>query len=350
MKQSIDNHLKKCSMNDYIGGDQTNNFYISTFREEEREYVVTHNANIKPAFYFTGRETELQELRQRIEDGRKSVLVSGMGGIGKTHICRKLFQEYEQREKEPFSHIGYVEYNGDIGSSLRECLIYKKQANQEANQEAAWQELEDVARGGKLLLFVDNVNALVNEDPGLKRLMNISGAIILTSRRTSFSKEFEPYRIGFLSTEKCREIYEKIRFENSGRKVKAEEEQDLKYVIEKLAARHTITIEFLANLAWSEDWSVKELRTELEQKGFQLEYRDDEDKLVNIQKSYEILYDLSELTDAEQNILEAFSVFPYLPLPIETCNQWLLSDAGVEKDRAILKGLYRKGWLQFDMD
>ena len=52
--------------------------------------------------------------------------------------------------------------------------------------------------------------------------------------------------------------------------------------------------------------------------------------------SYETLYDLSELTEAEQNILEAFSVFPYIPLAAETCNEWLLADAGVSEEDNIL--------------
>lgn len=96
----------------YAGRDQ----YIIMLEDKEREFVVTHNANIKPVSYFTGRELELQDLRQRIEEGRKSVLVSGMGGIGKTHICRKLFEEYLNKhaedESSPFQHIGYIEYNG----------------------------------------------------------------------------------------------------------------------------------------------------------------------------------------------------------------------------------------------
>lgn len=259
MGQKIDNGLNGCSVGEYIGGNQTNNYY-TMFQDSEREFVVTHNANIKPVSYFTGRETELQELRQRIEEGRKSVLVSGMGGIGKTHICRKLFEEYTQKhangEKELFQHIGYVKYGGDMGSSLQGCLKFKQQDSPENNQEAAWQELEYLASGGKLLLFVDNVDKTISADPGLQRLKGIPGAIVLTSRRRTFGKEFEPYRIGFLSTGKCREIYEKIRFENSGKRVAGEDVPDLEYIIDILAARHTITIELLAHLAWTKQWTV----------------------------------------------------------------------------------------------
>ena len=336
----------------YTGGDTYNTNIIILLKDTERKFIVTHNANIKPVDYFTGRETELKELRWRIEEKRKSVLVSGMGGIGKTHICRKMFDEYVERhshnENVPFQHIGYIEYSGDMGSSLQNCLRYKEQSNWELNQEAAWRELEYLASDGKLLLFVDNVDRPMKEDPGLQRLNSIPGAVVLTSRQASFSDEFEPYRIEFLGTEQCMEIYEKVRFENSGRKVKPEEVQDLEYIIDRLVGRHTITVEFLAHLAWTKHWTVERLRDELEQKGFRLEFRRN-GEFFNIQQTYEVLYDLSGLTEAEQNILEAFSIFPYIPLPAETCNQWLLSDAGVSENDDILTGLYQKGWLQFEL-
>lgn len=352
MKASeVENKIVKSTINGpYAGRDMC----IIMLEDKERDFVVTHDANIKPVSYFIGRETELQELRQRIEEKRKSVLVSGMGGIGKTHICRKLFDEYLRKhandEYVPFKYIGFVEYSGDMNNDLQKCLKFKQQGDAKLNQEAAWMELSQLASDGKLLLFVDNVNRSMREDPGLERLKGIPGSIILTSRRTSFSKEFEPYRIGFLNSEQCREIYEKIRFEGSEKKIKDEEAPDLEYVIEKLAARHTITIEFLARLAQTKLWSVERLKKELERNGFQLEYKIDEDELVNIQDAYESLYKLSELTGAEQNILEAFSVFPYISLPAETCNQWLLSDAGARKDEDILMVLYQKGWLQFDIE
>lgn len=351
-QQKTYNHLKRCNVDgDYVGGNQINNYY-TMFQDSEREFIVTHNVNIKPAAYFTGREAELQELRQRIENGRKAVLVSGMGGIGKTHICRKLFEEYLNKHAEdesgPFCHIGYIEYSGDMDTSLQRCLKFKQQDRSEPNREAAWRELEYWAADGKLLLFVDNVNKTIREDPGLQRLKGIPGAVVLTSRQASFSDEFESYRIGFLDMDQCKEIYEKIRFRCDDKKVDPEEIEDLKYVIENLSGRHTITVELLAHLAYTKTWAVNRLRKELEEKGFRLQFHKDGEP-VNIQESYEKLYDLSELTEAEQNILEAFSVFPYIPLAAEICNEWLLADAGVTEDSDILMGLYQKGWLQLDI-
>lgn len=327
--------------------------YITTFKESERRFVVTHKTNTRAVDYFTGREKELQDLRQRIEDGCKAVLVSGMGGIGKTHICRKLFGEYYKKHNKGrdtlLRHIGYIEYNGDMDSSLMKCLRYKKQDNPELNKEAAWKELEDLASEGNFLLFIDNVDKSMSEDLGLKRLETIPGAIILTSRQISLSDEFESYHIGFLDKKQCMEIFKIIRFGSSGRNLSEEENCDLEYVIETLAGRHTITVELLAHLAKTRMWTVKRLRKELEEKNFGLVFHKNGEQ-VNIQESYEKLFSLSRLTEAEKNILEAFSIFPYIPLAAETCNEWLLSDAGVGEDSYILMGLYQKGWLQLDLE
>lgn len=320
MAPEIVNKLKDSEIHgDFAGRDHVT-VNIILFQESEREFLVTRNANIKPVYYFTGRETELKELRQRVEKGCKSVLISGMGGIGKTNICRKLFDEYYSEHKQgnegAFQHIAYIEYNGDMGSSLQTCIKFKKQNNPENNLEAAWQELEYLASGGKLLIFVDNMNKSIAEDPGLKRLNTIPGAVILTSRRNSFSNEFEPYPIGFLKIEQCREIYEKIRFRGNSMGISPEEIPVLEYIIEKLAGRHTITVENLAYQARVKNWAVHKLREELEKNGFRLEIHKN-GEIVNLQKSYEVLYDMSDLTEAEKNILEAFSLFPYVPLTAE---------------------------------
>lgn len=113
------------------------------------------------------------------------------------------------------------------------------------------------------------------------RLRSIPAVIVLTSRQTSISDEFELYRIGSLDTEQCKEIYEKIRFDGSERRVDQEEDEDLKHIIESLAGRHTIIIELLAHLARAKTWSVKRLRKELENKGLRLQFHKD-GEFINI--------------------------------------------------------------------
>lgn len=69
-----------------------------------------------------------------------------------------------------------------------------------------------------------------------------------------------------------------------------EEVQSLDYVIENLAERHTNTVDLLAHLARTKHWSIKQLRNELDQKHFRLDFRKNEEN-INIYKSYKKLYD-----------------------------------------------------------
>ena len=181
MGQQITNDLENVIIKgNYTGGDTI----IVLYQDKDREFIITHNVNIKPVSYFTGREVELNKLCQMVEEGHKAVLVSGMGGIGKTNICKKLFEKYTDKniayKNRLFHHVGYIEYNGNMDNSLLNCLKYKKQDNPELNKEAAWMELEYLASDGKLLLFVDNVNVPISNDPSLKKLIEIPGAIVLT--------------------------------------------------------------------------------------------------------------------------------------------------------------------------
>ena len=60
MESKIVNKIKNSEIHgDIVGGDKNTN--ITMFQESEREFVATHNVNIRPVSYFTGRETELQE-------------------------------------------------------------------------------------------------------------------------------------------------------------------------------------------------------------------------------------------------------------------------------------------------
>lgn len=69
--------------------------------------------------------------------------------------------------------------------------------------------------------------------------------------------------------------------------------------------------------------------------------------LYSVCRVYLILW-YKGLTTGEQNVLEAFSMFPYIPLHSEVCSRWLLADAGAGGEDFIVEGLYQKGWLQFD--
>ncbi|MBT9449864.1 ATP-binding protein [Akkermansia glycaniphila] len=344
---SVNNHIRGTHIGgNYTGGDCTTNHYHQSPAPEPRGFIVTHTSDIKPTSHFMGRESELAHLRTNVEAGRKSILVSGMGGIGKTHICRQLFKEYHERhlrkESLPFQHIGYIQYDGNMDSSLISCLIYPKPTDQAAQVEAAWRELALLADKG-LLLFVDNVSNSIGDDPSLLKLCTLPSPVILTSRLKYFDSQnaFELYAIDSLPLEECRKLYLKITGDTP------DHQQALDEILDIRAARHTLTVELLAHTAASNEWGIPTLLDKLKSNGFRITYEDG-DQTVALMDAYEKLFILSALNDAEINILEAFSLFPYLPLHKDTCIAWLLPDAGEKADELIFRKLYRKGWLQHE--
>lgn len=332
--------------------DTVENIAFGNTTENKEDFIFTHNADIRPVTYFTGREKEIDKLKKSVEKG-ESVLLSGMGGIGKTHVCRKLFREYvnsyQKGEGCFFSHIGYVEYVGDMENSLKRCLKHNRAIK--FDSEAAWDKLEQIAADKRTLLIIDNIDKQLREDVGLERLNSLPCVMIVTTRFNSLNDTLVTQKVSGLSIAECKALYEKIRFYNSNKKIPTVENDDINFIIENLICRHTITIVYLAHLARVKVWSVSRLRDELERNGFKLQFSKN-GEVINIQESYEILYDLSVLSDAERNVLEAFSVFPYLSLGVEECSKWLMKDAekfaGYDED--ILSVLYDKGWLQFGIE
>ena len=81
--------------------------------EKPSDFVITEGTDITPTQYFVGRESELETLREQVRSESKLVLVSGMGGIGKTHLCRKLYKEYVDNHKKGKETIrGRLEFRG----------------------------------------------------------------------------------------------------------------------------------------------------------------------------------------------------------------------------------------------
>ncbi|HEX3028782.1 MAG TPA: ATP-binding protein [Clostridia bacterium] len=320
-----------------------NNYGIKDSNKSEKDdigFVITEGADITPTPYFTGREKELKDLREHIYSMNKLVLVSGIGGIGKTHLCRYLYREYIKsynagRETE-IDHIGYLNYYGSMDDTLANGLKFNKSGNSEEDVASAWCRLEDLANSTRLLVIVDNVTHGMDKDESIKKLYNLTCAVVLTSRLSGFER-FKTLPIGVLPLDECRDIFDEIYGD-----IDASEQTDLDYILSDLAAMHTKTVELLASIAHDKGWKVTRLRQELMAKRFNLTFTSEGNE-TTLQTEYEKLFDLSGLTEKEVNVLEAFSIMPPLPITTEICNSFFNEDAGLTEGNEIFNTLHRKG-------
>ncbi len=318
------------------------NLYFSN-NQPEYNFIFTVPVDTYPTNHFIGREKELSDIQQHIKSGDKLVLVSGIGGIGKTHLCRYLFRDFIKQIKESgdseIKELGYMVYSNSMDETVLNSLHFSRTDDRDADIKAAWFYIADLAIKNKIVIFIDNIYKTPSEDSSIKKLFSLNCSVVATSRKREFER-FVSYELDCLEKEECKQLFENIYGI-------VQDQEELEFIVEVLAARHTKTIDLLARLAKSKNWSVKELSQSLKINKFNLSLIVDGEQ-INIQAEYKKLFDLANLSKTELNILEAFSLFSPLQVPRGLCHTWMDADARVIKDDEIYDVLYLSGWLEKD--
>lgn len=177
--------------------------------------------------------------------------------------------------------------------------------------------LESVSKE-ETLLIIDNVDKYFHEDKSLQKLNKLPCNIIISSRFNTFSG-FESFIMEPLGIEYCKKIFTTLSPQTNNSDL-------LEQILESRAARHTYTIELLAKISNSHDWDLDELESNLDKENFKLTY-DDHGMVCSLEQEYKKLFKISNLTDSEISILEAFSLLPYRPLNSQLCYKLLKDDA-----------------------
>lgn len=295
--------------------------------------IITYGQNITYTNNFVGRENEINEIIEKLKESNR-ILISGMGGIGKTTILKKLYHTMVERYKNTSKKFGYFEYELSMDDTIYNALKYEKIGDRNIDVQRAKKVLEDYANGDEIIFFIDNVP--IEKYIELQQLDSIKGKIVITSRQNEY-ENYETVFIDKMSVEECKEIFKK----ESGI---LRDSQDLDYIINTLIGRHTLTVKLLAKIAKRKQWTLDGLKNQLLGVGFKIEYRDF-GKMTNILTEYKKLYSISELNIHEQNILEGFSLLREAKLDICKYQKFLALDAE-DKENDELYELYEKGWLE----
>lgn len=299
--------------------------------------IITYGQNITYTNNFVGRENEINEILEKLEDSNR-LLIRGMGGIGKTTILKKLYHTMVERYKNTNKKFGYFEYELSMDDTIYNALEFEKIGDRNIDVQKAKRVLEAYANDGEIIIFIDNVP--IEKYNELQQLDSIKGKIVITSRQNEY-ENYETVFIDKMSVEECKEIFKK----ESGI---LGDSQDLDYIINTLIGRHTLTIKLLAKIAKKKQWGINILKNKLLDVGFKIEYIDS-GKMTNILIEYKKLYSISELNIHEQNILEGFSLLREAKLDKDKYQKFLALDAeDLENDE--LYELYEKGWLEKEGD
>lgn len=305
--------------------------------EEPSAYPVYLTESPEDAVHsFKGRIEDLEKLEKQILLENQSILLTGIGGLGKTELVKKLLSRIMNRKAIDcgIRYVAWVPYiHQNLAQSCKEAFHLQDDTGQ------AWMHVQNLAakHRDKMLLVIDNVEKR-EEDRYLKRLNDLPCRVLVTSRYKEVSALFV-YELGTLEKNECRQLF--YHFYKLGRN-----DDYLDEIIE-LASRHTIMVEFLAKIAQLEGMKLGDLLERLIEKGFKLSEEDvsgSHERLQNedtVIRQMCILFSMVNVEEVDKEILTYASVIPNLPFDFEKAKGWF----GVRKN-SILKHLYDMGMLE----
>jgi hypothetical protein len=295
---------------------------------------------------FVGRQAELEQLHALLEACEASVIVNGLGGVGKTTLARQYVWQY----KENYHHIIWLEQQNTLLSALitNERLTENMHFTSETEEERfkrVMRELENTE--GKNLFVIDNYEQKDTDDKlnVLERFRNVQfnyWRVLFTSREQV--KRFKPIDLSFLPAHEAIELF---TLHCGSKKFDI---NTLELLLEEVGY-HTLMIELLAK-TYANNFDIEcleDLLIVLQQKEYDHALLQE---LIDTEhhKGYETLYkhllllfNMEHWTDEEQYILKQFAVLPSLPIKAKQLLDWLQDEKRVYKNT--LQNLARKGWL-----
>ncbi len=294
-----------------------------------------------------GREKDLATLAEMLKKSERVVLVNGLGGIGKTEVCKSFFYTHYNR----YVYAAWIDWI----SSLRESLVYALGGDKSTFIQAAETDTTD-DRFEKImtrlrqtresfLLVVDNIEN--PQDADLDALASLPSQVKVLVNSRSLIEGYEVRCLDYLSPGECRALFYEFY---KGKRVD-EDDETVDRIVE-LCGYHTLTVELLAKTAYHAAMSIRKLFETLKSKGFNLNevagekvatpWHNEKEKKRFFDHLVKV-FDISGVTEEELSVLVNMSVLPAVYIPMEWLREWLKL-----ADNNAITSLVEKGWLKRD--
>ena len=310
-----------------------------------------------------GRSAELEEIQKEML-GNNTVLVYGIGGIGKSYICRKLFWNYYDCFSDGIEYLAWIQYNGDLTHSVTSSFydpetnldnIRKKYENHPVIGDmfvklALADKPDDMMQvikeyfsrlEARLLVFIDNADTMTKEEK--KWLNSCKCRMIITSRQKIDG--FYGVNINSPSPAYCKEMYIRESRGNNFDGYSLDEDRYIEKITE-LANYHTQTVMLIAKAQYCLGLSSEEMLDELNNTGFVLKGNDEiidtEDYELTMAEHLTKIFNLLNVTDETQlRAIRLFSLLaPNTPIKKRDIKKWFEL-----KSLSSINELVKYGWL-----
>ena len=281
---------------------------------------------------LVGRDAVVGEIRKMLNENTCIVLVSGLGGIGKTAVMQGVCNDL----KDDGHYVAWI----SCGDSLQDDLLMLRDAlgiPKEEKAEEAYRLVKTGIQklGKRLYLFMDDLSREVSKKE--RDAINELGIhVMITSRKENLP--FRKKKLEYLADRDAIKMFYGYYGRETDCDVTAWK------IIESVNC-HTLLVELLAKAAREEGGTLNEFYEKLLKEGFfdvseeELETEHDDENLT-IEECVIKLYKISKLSEEQQRIMKLFTIFSPEKEIYYKIRDW----AGF--DRKELKKLVELGWLE----
>ena len=308
-------------------------------QQEKPEYISDPPTDIDS--FYVDRTILENELWTTIVLSKKSVLLYGIGGIGKTETAKSVLKKIYSLpcDVTGIYQIAWVTYtNGKLKDSLIEAFHDTKGYT---DRDEAWEHIYNMiqTQREKLLIVIDNVET-IEQNQDIERLGDLPCRILVTSRTEKIGG-LHRCSVDHLPEEDCRDIFYHYYVGD----------HDNHYLdkILGLIEYHTVMLELLAKTANMEEKTLQEFYELLVQKGFRMSNEEvgSHHPLLQSEKrvteQLKILFTISKCRIQDKDLLCQLSVIPAIPFQYKAVRNWIEI-----QHKSQLKYLVKTGWLKSD--
>ena len=302
-----------------------------------------------------GRENDIEKILRRLEKEKLLIVVNGIGGIGKTRLCKYIYRAAEKQTTPiKFDHIAWLNYSNNLMDSFIHAFppdwIPSTNATREEKYRYILRKINSLAEKKNVLLIIDNVDRLPSSDLKLGTITQLRCYVIVTSRLKVMEKNI--YSLGLLVPSAAEELFLwYYTYDYAGRD---HEISDILPALLNLCGFHAMTIELMAKSFNTGKIKIISAYQQLVKNHFDLSVFtekittdwDNETMDTSISKHIGKLFSIMGLPSKEKELLYILSLFSPTDFPITS----LIHILGKQAVPDSLTNIIKKGWINCEND